>query len=82
MEKLTWEEIRKRYDGEWVKLVDYVWEEDQPYPAEGVVLVHARTRREFNELALRHPTADCARLFVGDVVHCTGFRPGQGERRR
>jgi hypothetical protein len=27
-EKLSWEEIKKNYDQEWVELVDYDWPEE------------------------------------------------------
>lgn len=74
MEKLSWEQIRERYDGEWVELIDYVWDEGEPYPAEGAVRTHAASRKEFNSLVLGQPPAGAARLFVGDVVRGTGFR--------
>jgi hypothetical protein len=34
VERLTRDEIRRRYDGEWVELVHYVWDEGEPYPVE------------------------------------------------
>lgn len=39
--KLTWKEIEKRYDKEWVELVDYDWPEGNLNPSEGRVHVHA-----------------------------------------
>ena len=35
--KLTWEEIKKHYNQEWVELVDYDWPDTEPYPRDGVV---------------------------------------------
>ena len=29
--KLTWEEISRRYDKQWVELVDYDWPEEELY---------------------------------------------------
>ncbi|ETW97115.1 MAG: hypothetical protein ETSY1_23850 [Candidatus Entotheonella factor] len=49
-QKLNWEEIKKRFDQEWVELIDYEWEETKPYPSGGVVRVHAKDRKEFDRL--------------------------------
>lgn len=65
-EKLTWGEIERKYNQEWVQLVDYDWPEEEPLPHGGVVQAHAKTRREFDELILREPQEDSALLFVGE----------------
>jgi hypothetical protein len=66
MEKLTWDEIKQRYDREWVQLVDFDWADDEQYPAAGVVRVHAPTRKEFNDLTKQQPPAGgTARIYVG-----------------
>ena len=63
--KLTWEEITKQYDQEWVELVDYDWPEQDSYPRSGAVRVHANTRSKFDDLADRDPPLDSAYIFVG-----------------
>ncbi len=64
-EKLNWEEIQKRFDQEWVELVDYEWEDTKPYPSGGVVRVHSNNRKEFDRLILQDPPEDSAFVFVG-----------------
>lgn len=64
-QKLNWEEIKKRFDQEWVELIDYEWEETKPYPSGGVVRVHAKDRKEFDRLIWQDPPDDSAFVFVG-----------------
>ena len=45
--KLTWEEIKKRYDQEWVELVDYDWPDGESHPRSGTLRSHAATRKSF-----------------------------------
>jgi hypothetical protein len=68
VERLTWDEIKRQYDGEWVELVDYVWDEGEPYPIEGMVRTHSPSRKVFNRLVLEWAPADAARLFVGNIA--------------
>jgi len=63
--KLTWEEIKKQYDQEWVELVDYDWPDTDTYPHSGIVRVHAKTRREFDQLILQDPPEMSALVYVG-----------------
>jgi len=63
--KLSWEEIKQRFDREWVELVDYEWEDTKLYPSSGVVRVHAKNRKEFDRLILQNPPEDSALVFVG-----------------
>lgn len=63
--KLTWQEIEQKYNQEWVELVDYEWPEGRAYPMAGTVRVHARTRKEFDQLIMQDPPDDSALLFVG-----------------
>jgi hypothetical protein len=65
-EKLTWAEIKQRYDGQWVQLVDYDWDDSEPYPSSGIVTVHAPTRKEFDQLTKQSSDYDAARLYVGE----------------
>jgi len=66
-EKLTWDEIKQRYDGEWVLLLDYDWPEDRPWPKAGVVSAHDSNRKEFwrKAKAIEPRPTDSAGLFVG-----------------
>lgn len=66
-ERLTWEEIKKQYDQEWVELVDYDWPDQDQYPRSGVVRVHAPTRSKFDDLADIDPPFDSAYIFVGET---------------
>jgi hypothetical protein len=65
--KLSWEEIIKQYDKEWVELVDYDWPDGTPYPRSGSVRVHAPDRKEFYRLMkeLEPKPTDSALVFVG-----------------
>ena len=79
-EKLSWEEIKSRYDQEWVELVDYDWPEEDPHPRAGIVRVHAKERSKFDDLADVDPPNDSAYIFVGraprtstDVVITRGY---------
>jgi len=80
-EKLTWEQIKEKYNQQWVQLVDYDWNDTEPYPAAGIVTVHAPTRKEFNNLTKQQPARDAARVFVGPatrdknvVLNCNLFK--------
>ena len=64
--KLTWEEISKTYNQEWVQLIHYDWLDEDALPSAGVVQAHAKTRREFDELIISNPQEDSALLFVGE----------------
>ena len=64
--KLTWQEIEKQYDREWVQLVDYDWPEDEPLPRSGVVVVHAKARRDFDAMIARTPQENSALVYVGE----------------
>jgi hypothetical protein len=67
-QKLSWDEIQKRYDQQWVELVDYEWSEGEANPCGGVVRVHAADRKTFYTLANRSPRPEhSAILFVGQA---------------
>ena len=76
--KLTWEEIKRGYDQEWVELVEYDWPEEDIYPRSGIVRVHARDRAEFYRLVAIDTPRDSALLFVGKQSLPAGqvFSPG------
>ena len=65
--KLSWEEIKKLYDQEWVELIDYDWPDEYPDPKAGIVRVHAKTRDEFNRLTAIDPPWDAAIVYVGEL---------------
>jgi hypothetical protein len=69
--KLTWDEIKKLYNEEWVELVDYDWPDEDPDPKSGIVRVHAKTREEFDRLTDIDAPEDAAIVFVGEL-----FTPG------
>ena len=51
-QKLPWDEIRKIYQDEWVKLVDFDWDESEPYPGSGVVRVHHKDKKELKKILI------------------------------
>jgi len=63
--KLSWAEIEKLYDQQWVELIDFDWPEDEPLPKSGVVRVHAKTRKEFDRLAADNAPTNSAYVYVG-----------------
>jgi len=63
--KLTWPEIEKLYDKEWVQLIDYDWPEEEALPRSGIVQVHAKSRQQFDKLITQEFQLDSAILFVG-----------------
>ena len=65
--KLNWDEIKRKYDQEWVELVDYDWPDEDPDPRSGIVRVHAKTREEFDRLTDINPAQDSAIVFVGEL---------------
>jgi hypothetical protein len=65
-EKLMWQEIEAQYDQNWVELIDYKWNDSEPYPRAGIVRSHAPTRKELSEQVRADPVDDSAVLFVGE----------------
>ena len=63
-ERLTWDEIEKRYWHQWVQLVDFDWPDTQFWPTTAVVRVHAPSREEFDKLAATGRPSRTARLYV------------------
>ncbi len=64
--KLTWGEIQRDYDQQWVLLDDYDWPEEEEFPTSGIVKIHAKERTEFDRLiAARSAGFDSALVFVG-----------------
>lgn len=66
-EKLTWGEIKERYNGEWVELIDVDWDDFEQNPRTGVVRLHAKKRRELHELIMRDPVDSSAIVYVGKM---------------
>ena len=64
--KLTWKEIEKQFNQQWVELVDYDWPEGTPYPRSGIVRTHASDKKQFHKSCLEGDVpSDSALLFVG-----------------
>jgi hypothetical protein len=76
--KLSWEEIKERYNQEWVELVDYDWPDGTPHPQAGIVRVHASERKRFYQICKEHDVlegdspSDAAILFVGRINPTNG----------
>lgn len=69
-ERLTWQEIEKRYDQEWVELVDYDWPDGTPDPRSGVIRTHHSSKKEFHRLCREGDVpSDSALVFVGRKRH-------------
>ncbi len=66
MEKLSWEQIKQNFEGEWVQLTDCEWDMTEPEPRAGVVHVHAKDTKEFHRLVKQNPVKESAMIFVGD----------------
>lgn len=85
MERLSWDEICKQYDQQWVHLIDYDWKDGEPYPNSGIVHLHSKSRREFDKLMMEGEPISGARLFVGkvridpNIIVMGGFRMIQCE---
>ena len=67
-EKLSWEQIKEKYPDEWVHLINYDWQDGDPYPEAGEVQIHAVGRSDFNKLLLAAERVPGAIVFVGKVV--------------
>ncbi len=77
-ERLTWDEIEKSYDKQWVELVDYDWPDEDPYPRSGVLRSHHSDKKAFHQMARREPVPKhSAILFVGrpDIPENLYFSP-------
>jgi len=64
-QRLSWEEIKKQYNQQWIELIDYDWPEEDAYPTAGIVRVHAHSRKEFDQLAAIDRPKDSAFVYVG-----------------
>lgn len=64
--KLDWQEIEKLYDKEWIQLIDYDWPEEEALPFSGVVVAHAKSRKDFDKLITETFYDNSALLFVGE----------------
>jgi hypothetical protein len=64
-QKLSWDEISKQYNQQWVELVDYEWPEGSPFPQVGVVRVHEADRKKFHALVQKQSPSGSALVFVG-----------------
>ncbi len=67
-EKLTWDQITDRYRDEWVELVNYDWDETEPYPASGVVRCHSSSRKGLSVLMKEDSIKHSAIVFTGQLT--------------
>lgn len=78
--KLTWDEIQKLYDQQYVELVSYDWPEEDIHPRSGIVCAHSSDRVEFYKQVGKNSPVDSAIVFVGkvklpkDVIFSPGMR--------
>lgn len=66
-ERLTWEEIRKRYPDQWVELVDFEWDEFEPDPRSGVVRLSAKKRKDIHSQYMKDPVDISAIIYTGKM---------------
>lgn len=66
-QKMNWDEIKKKFNEEWVLLEDYDWEETEIDPRAGIVRVHSKDSREFHRLILNNSVVDSAIVYVGEI---------------
>jgi len=72
-EKLSWEEIKKRYPEQWVELVECDWDPIEPDPRGGVVRHSAKKRKDLHELIMKdQPVDDAAVIYAGEVKFAEG----------
>ena len=80
--RLTWDEIKRCYDQEWILLEDYEWPDEDIDPKGGRVTLHARTRVEFDKLLQQNDETlgkEVAILYTGQPLISQGFRGGFGQ---
>ncbi len=64
-EKLTWEEIKTRYPDQWVELIDFEWDEFEPYPRSGVVRYQSKARKEIHQQFMNNPVDNSSIVYTG-----------------
>lgn len=64
-DKLSWDEITRKYPDEWVVLVDYSFDDNED-PKEGVVYDHGQNRAELYARCRPGP-AHTAVLYTGEI---------------
>ncbi len=75
--KLSWSEIKNRYEGQWVSLTDVEWEWHKPHPASARVSHNASRRHEvLNDSAV---SDDGIVLFVGHGISFSALSPTHRE---
>lgn len=66
-EKLTWEEIKRRYREQWVELIEFDWDEWEPDPCGGIVRHNAQLRKELHDQFMKDPIDDSAIVYTGNM---------------
>ena len=69
--RLTWEQIRAAYHGQWVLMVDVDWANDIDIDLRSAVVVaHGKRRRDTLSHVKKLPRpVDFTHLFIGDPGH-------------
>lgn len=68
-QRLTWNQVREHFTGEWVELVEYRWDWNRPYPAWAVIRHHDEDRAELMErIQSASPVPTSVVLLVGGVA--------------
>lgn len=71
MQRMTWENMQKKYPNEWVAIAEEALAGDLPYDnAEGVVVAHATDDAEFSAQVKNLPSSihDIDIRFTGEVL--------------
>ncbi len=56
MKRYTWADLNKKFQGEWVELIEFEWSESSAHPRWARVRHHANSQRELQEM-IRRSTA-------------------------
>ena len=63
---LSWKQIEKKYDKQWVQLINFDWPEYESLPHSGEVVANAKKRKDFDKLICATKQKFSAILFIGD----------------
>ena len=65
--KFVWSQLKDFFEGEWVELVDYKWDWNQPCPAWARIRNHASDRMELlNQIREDGAVEGAVVLFIGN----------------
>lgn len=68
MRRYSWDQITRRFQGEWIELVEFDWDWNSPFPKWARVRHHSTNKRELQELIHGSSAVeDAVTLFVGPL---------------